>query len=323
MKTKRLQAFEKGQVKLVEEKLPELGADEILLKTIFSTISPGTELAWINHMENTPGIYPYYPGYSAVAQVKGTGKNVNNLQLGDVVVANITHDSYAITKADKVTLVDSDMDLQEVSAFRLASISLQGVRKAGIQIGDNVAVIGLGAIGNLAAQLAHVAGAGAVIGFDTVDWRRDLAAECGVVHLESDSSDEKFHNKFDVVFEATGVPAVINTALEMVKPLGTVILLGSTRGLTDAVNFYKNVHRKGVTVVGAHEMHRAKSEGDGVCHFRSHKYDEATIIKLLQAKRICIKPLINAVVKPNKAQDIYEKLLSREDHLILASFDWR
>jgi 2-desacetyl-2-hydroxyethyl bacteriochlorophyllide A dehydrogenase len=323
MKTNRLQAFEKGHVRLVEEDLPEVGSDEVLLKTIYSTISPGTELAWINHMANTPGIYPYYPGYSAVARIEEVGENVKNLKAGDVVAANISHESYSLKNADKVTLADPDMDLQEVSAFRLASISLQGVRKADIQIGDDIAVIGLGAIGNLASQLAHVAGAGTVIGFDTVDWRRNIAAYCGIMNLESNCCDEKFLNRFDVVFEATGVPAVVNAALEMVKPLGTVILLGSTRGLTDGVNFYKNVHRKGITMIGAHEMHRARSEEDRFGHFRSNKYDEATIIKLLEAKRICIKPLINALVKPIQAQDIYEKLLSKDNQMILAAFDWR
>ncbi len=322
MIAKKLESPEAGRIGLIEEEMPAPGPDEALLQALYSTISPGTELAWLNHMENTPGIYPYTPGYSACCKVLEIGSNVTNIAVGDTVCVHMRHRSYAIVPAMKCNVVPEGIDPKEASAFRLASISLQGVRKADIEIGDQVAVIGLGAIGNYAAQLSHVAGAARVSCFDFVDWRRDLAKECGLTHVEANCDGEEYESKFDVVFEATGVPSVINTALRMVKPLGRVILLGSTRGLTDGVNFYRDVHRKGVTVVGAHEVHRAKDVEDRFGHFRSNKEDEAVILNLLQEKRISLEPLISELVNPENAQSIYDRLLDRKEKLLLATFDW-
>ena len=64
MKADKICAYEKGKVRLESCEVKPPGENEVLIKTLFSTISPGTELAWLNHMENTPGEYPYYPGYS-------------------------------------------------------------------------------------------------------------------------------------------------------------------------------------------------------------------------------------------------------------------
>lgn len=106
------------------------------------------------------------------------------------------------------------------------------------------------------------------------------------------------------------------------KPLGRVVLLGSTRGNTDGVNFYRDVHRKGIAVIGAHEMHRAQDERDQFGHFRSHQRDEETIIDLLAQRRIVLEPLISENAAPECAQTIYDRLLSKKEPLMLAAFCW-
>lgn len=229
-----------------------------------------------------------------------------------MVVCNQFHCSEFITPANKCIKVRKDVGEAEASAFRLASISLQGVRKAEIQIADRVAVLGLGPIGNLAAQLAYVAGAGEVIGFDFVDWKRKIAEKCNIPLTAVSGEEEIYQDAFEVVIEATGAPQAVNTALRMVKPRGKVILLGSSRGCTDNVNFYRDVHRKGISIIGAHEMHRSKT----------NKEDEETIVSLLEQGRICTKPLISTIASPEDAQDIYEQLLGKEREIMLAVFKW-
>lgn len=320
MKANKICAYEAGKVKLEEYELLEPGVQEVLVETVFSMVSPGTELAWINHMENTPGEYPYYPGYSCCGRIREKGNGVETFHIGDIIVCNQIHCSAFVIPSVKCTKVPENVEADAASVFRLASISLQGVRKADIQIGDQVAVLGLGPIGNFAVQLAYTAGAGEVTGFDFLEWRRKLGKKCGILKVEKDG--EKYQNKFDVVIEATGVPQAVNTALKMVKPLGKVVLLGSTRGNTDHVNFYRDVHKKGIHIIGAHEMYRAKDEEDVFGHFRTHKKDEETIISLLAQKRIKSKALISETVRPEEAQNIYNRLLKKEEHLMLVAFKW-
>lgn len=320
MKANKICAYEKGKVKLENYEVVAPGEQEVLVETIFSMISPGTELAWINHMENTPGEYPYYPGYSCCGRIKETGKGVKELHTGDLIVCNQIHCSAFTINSAKCTKVSENVSVDTASAFRLASISLQGIRKADIQIGDRAAVLGLGPIGNLAAQLAYTAGAGEVVGFDFLEWKRELGKKCGILKVERDG--EKYQNDFDVIIEATGAPQAVNTALKMVKPLGRVVLLGSTRGNTDNVNFYRDVHRKGIHLIGAHEMHRARDEEDVFGHFRTHKKDEITIMNLLAQNRLNLKELISEIIKPEEAQNIYNRLLDKKEALMLAAFKW-
>lgn len=323
MKTTKIVAFAKGRVELVTEELGALRGNQVLVQTLYSAISPGTEVAWLHHMANTPGKYPYYPGYSSCGKVLETGAGVEGIKPGDTVVCRAEHWSHYIADADKCTVVPPGISPLEASAYRMASIAMQGVRKADIEIGEDVAVLGLGAVGNLASQISRVAGAGCVCAFDPVDWRRELGGTLGIDKTLSDPAAEEHKNRYDVVVEATGVASAVNTALDMVRQFGRVILLGSSRGNTDNVNFYLNVHKKGATIVGAHDSARPKHIDDRFGHFRPHIADEQVVIKLMAAKRISLLPLISEVVDARDAQSIYDRLLGKKEKLMLAAFEFR
>lgn len=321
MNSKRLVAYKKGAVCLEDFEINPPKKGEVLLEAIYSTVSPGTELAWINHMVNTPGEYPYYPGYSTCGKVLEVGEGVVNLKVGDIVVYRWMHTSHITLSADICTKVFEGTSLKDASAYRLASISLQGIRKAQIQVGDQVAVIGLGPIGNLAAQLAKVAGAGTVVGIDMVAWRRELALKCNVDEVYESADQDCLKEQFDVVIEATGAPAAINLGLKMSKKFGKLILLGSTRGVVTDVNFYLDVHRKGVTIIGAHECRRANVDDLG--NIKTSMTDERTIMLLLGQKRIRTDLLINETTDVKNAQIVYDRLLKKEEPLMLVTFQWK
>ena len=128
MRADKICAYEKGKVRLESCEVKPPGENEVLIKTLFSMISPGTELAWLNHMENTPGEYPYYPGYSCCGRIEEAGSGVRGLAAGDLVVCNQIHCSRFTTDAQKCTKIPEKINPREASAFRLASISLQGIR---------------------------------------------------------------------------------------------------------------------------------------------------------------------------------------------------
>lgn len=321
MSAKRITGYAQGKVRLEEYSPGHPTGTQVLVETVYSAISPGTELAWLYHMKNTPGEYPYYPGYSCTGRILETGPSVTGLKPGDPVAVRAPHCSCFLAESSACIPITEDL-LLSASAFRLASISLQGIRKADIQMGDLVAVIGLGAIGNFAAQLSMIAGAREVIGFELLESRRNTAAECHIPHICQDTKPE-FHNRFDSVIESTGSPSAVNTALKLVRPLGTVILLGSPRGLTEHVDFYTDVHRKGIRIIGAHESFRSSCDEDRFGHFRSNHQDEETVIHFLRQKRLLSSPLISELILPEDAQSIYERMLNKEPGLLLAAFTWK
>lgn len=107
-----------------------------------------------------------------------------------------------------------------------------GARWADVQPGAAVAVIGLGPIGLMAVDCAHVRGASVVYGIDPVAERRRIAAERGAVPLHPDDAIEAIREatagrKLPCVIEAVGVDATLDLALRLVAPRATVCAIGA------------------------------------------------------------------------------------------------
>ena len=124
--------------------------------------------------------------------------------------------------------------------------------------------------------LANMIGADdTIIGSDNIG--ADLRGQ-----LESDGAN--------VVIEATGAPALVVTAFQLAAERGRVILLGSTRGNTERVNFYRDVHRKGLHVIGGHEITRPLHENSP--GYWTQISEHQTCLALLARRRVDVKPLI-------------------------------
>ncbi|MGN7309346.1 alcohol dehydrogenase catalytic domain-containing protein, partial [Bacillus subtilis] len=145
--------------------MPPLGEKEVLVKLIYSLISPGTELAMLSGKEEWAKL-PVCPGYASVSEVIEVGQGVDHVQPGDVVFHYGHHAEYQVVSTDHVFIkVPEKLDLKWVPFTRMATVAFTSVRVSNIELGDVVGVTGLGLVGNLAAQLARLQGA-TVIGVD-------------------------------------------------------------------------------------------------------------------------------------------------------------
>ncbi|MEO8206423.1 MAG: zinc-binding alcohol dehydrogenase [Chthoniobacterales bacterium] len=313
-----------GEIAFEKISLPSLSPHEIQVETLYSVISPGTELAFLRALPNTSATYPFYPGYTACARVSAIGRDVKEFKEGQIVAAWMPHASAAVIDAKLCWPIPPHLSANEASAFRLLSIALQGVRKAQIQLGQSVAVFGLGVIGNLAGQVARNAGATHVVGIDPVVWRRDIALQCGFdATLNSSDISDSLNppEEFDVVIDATGLPEVIPQAFALTARMGRTVLLGSTRGITGGVNFYRDVHKKGLTVIGAHESIRANSEDFG--HLATHHSDGRTALQLMVAKRVATLPLLSLELPASQAKEAYSRLMDKTEKLLSVVLKWQ
>jgi 2-desacetyl-2-hydroxyethyl bacteriochlorophyllide A dehydrogenase len=106
-----------------------------------------------------------------------------------------------------------------------------GARQADIVPGSSVAVIGLGPIGLMAVDAAWVMGAHVVYAIDPVPERRAIAVATGAIALHPDVAIEAIREathgrKLDCVVEAVGADATVDLALRLVRPRGTVSVIG-------------------------------------------------------------------------------------------------
>ncbi len=113
--------------------------------------------------------------------------------------------------------------------INLASIALQGIRKARIELGEPVAVIGAGLIGLMALQLARLQGALPAISIDQDEGRLDFAAKSGadILLVANQEIGQQLAKELGgdgaaVVIEATGHPDAILSALACARPLAAL-----------------------------------------------------------------------------------------------------
>ena len=132
---------------------------------------------------------------------------------------------------DRVVAADPRLTDVQAAMVEPAAVAFHGVRRSGIRPGDLVVVLGAGPIGLLAMQCARAAGAGRVIVVDPAERRRLLAVDLGadealVPEDAAELTRTRSHDVgADVVIEASGVPTVLQSALDLARAGGTVTLL--------------------------------------------------------------------------------------------------
>jgi len=172
MLAKQIKFPSPGKIELQEFdfKTENLKATEIAMKNRYSIISAGTELEILSGKEWWAPL-PFVPGYGSVGEIIALGKDVGNFQIGDRVLTYGKHASHILSSVMTIPLPD-ELDSLRAVFTRMAAVSITAVRVSKAELGDYVAVYGLGLVGNFAAQLFTLAGC-EVIGID-ISQRRPL-----------------------------------------------------------------------------------------------------------------------------------------------------
>jgi len=192
MHGQRLIMREPRRVELEDFELDErsLCEGDLLVRHRLTAVSPGTELASFTGlaMESDTtnyGKYPFRPGYAAVGDVIAAGPGAPRVPVGTTIMHSGGHATVSLARAGSLVVpVPLGVALEDAVFARLTAISITALRLSGAEVGETVAVIGQGMIGNLAAQLFALAGL-RVLAVDPNAQRLGLAAACGL--------DERLH----------------------------------------------------------------------------------------------------------------------------------
>lgn len=209
-----------GVVSVREVEIPSPTRGEILVRTTFSGVSPGTELRSLAGQQVGTKEWPFIPGYSLAGTVAEVGDGVE-VPLGARVFAAGTerasiallwggHVGYALVSEQQVHVADPQADLAELSLVHLLAIAHHGVRMAATTPGERVAVIGLGPIGQLSARLFAPRGA-EVRAFDLRENRVEIARAAGIRAYAGGAEPDWA----DVVVDATGSPSAFSATVSV------------------------------------------------------------------------------------------------------------
>ncbi|MBI9104866.1 MAG: zinc-binding alcohol dehydrogenase [Spirochaetales bacterium] len=334
MTNKKIMFPSEGQVEVwTEEFESKPTEDEIVIKTQYSIISSGTELACLAGLESSWAAFPFNPGYSAVGTVEEKGSGISDFEVGDTVFFYGAHSAYSVINPDKTLCVKVSDGIrgEHVPFLRIATIAMAALRISDIELGDFVAVVGQGMVGNLAAQLASLQG-GEVVAFDLDAQRLEQSRSCGIRHTESfDHKDLTAVVKsithgamFSTFIEATGISKVAEKGLELIGQNGELVLLGTPRAehSTDLTPALRKVHLRStnVAIKGAHEWVYPVKE----IPFAKHSFVRNTKIamNLIRDGKLKIEPLLSHVVKPEGAKEAYEGLRTKTGGYTGVVVDW-
>ncbi len=227
-----------NEIAIQDVTLGECGADDIVCQTLYTFVSPGTELRVLGGNYSSPDDFPLIPGYSAIATVIEVGANVKGFKVGDVVsgrnpkaVPGIKgmwggqagHHVYSTKGEDRAVLLPEGGDPFDYVVAEVAAISFRGIEAARAQAGESAVVIGQGMIGSFSAAWLNDRGCRTIV-CDIDEGRLDLARKRGAaatVNMKEDSAMERLdallNGDADIVVESSGVTPGLNAALRLVR----------------------------------------------------------------------------------------------------------
>ncbi len=324
------------ETQTIDDDIGQLRPRDVLVRTRYSLISAATELACLSGSQAWFP-FPGTPGYAAVGEVLDAGAEITDVSLGDIVHFWGGHKQFNLidtTRPQSICLkAPEDLPLELAPFTRMAIIAMTSLRISNIELGDTVGVVGLGTVGNFAAQLAGLQG-GKVIGLDLNDGRVERALACGIPHaLVGDGASVAEQAReitggrgVSTLIEATGVPAALPPALPLVGRYGEVILLGTPRGvfetdLTSSVLDYIHLHGHGnITFKGAHEWRYPVARDPFVKH--SMERNSEIAMELIRSGALKVAPLHTHTLSPAEAKTAYRGLQHEKETYVGVLFDW-
>jgi L-iditol 2-dehydrogenase len=133
--------------------------------------------------------------------------------------------------ASKCHRLPDAISFEEASLVEPLAVAVHAVNLASLEKGEDIGIIGSGAVGVMTLQVAKNIGAGNIFVVDTLDYRLELAKKLGAtttINAKKENPIQRILSDggVDAVFEAVGHEETVQQAIAMVKKGGKVIVIG-------------------------------------------------------------------------------------------------
>jgi threonine dehydrogenase-like Zn-dependent dehydrogenase len=336
MKTRQLMfvAQQKAEVREVEL-AAEPGWGECRLRVTHSLISPGTELS----MYRSARTEAFAPGYTAAGVVEAGGPGFDPALVGQTVFcfpmlkdSVACHANYKIVAGGGLLpVVPAGMDAGKACFARMINVALTPFCHLDPKITGSALVVGLGLVGNLAAQIAALRGF-EVIGLDPDAARRKRAQEVGIASAIDPSAGNPVEQVKALTggrgamltINATGLASTFPAALEATAAGGELSTLGGARGTCEVnlATFLHHVQFRHVTIRGGWEMllPRQSSPADRTPSTESNLRQA---LEWLRTDKIRLGPLWTHTIQPTELPAAYAALDRADPAYLGVVVDWR
>ncbi len=240
-KAKTLYFTAPHKVEVRETALPPLQADEILVETICSAVSAGTEML-VYRGECTPAKeahdpissdlkYPLAYGYACVGRVKEMGRMINGEWRDRLVFSFQPHTSHFVAKTESLLPLPHSITPENACFLPNMETAVNLVQDGAPILGERVLVLGQGVVGLLTASLLSEFPLERLVTVDCYEVRRKASEKINKVtsvgKLGGEVPKGSFaytQDKFDLTFEASGSPSALNDAIQHTAFSGRIVI---------------------------------------------------------------------------------------------------
>ena len=304
----------KGEVVVLEEAVPELKPGEALVKIHASLISPGTEMGGVKRRRENPqpDAAPRAFGYSAageVVKVNGPSRLEPGMRVAAMGGGYASHANYGCVPVNLLMPLPDAVSYEQACYACLAATSMQAIRRAVPQLGEFGAVLGLGIVGNCAAQLARESGA-RVIAWEGVPERIAMARACGIKDIinyrETDSVEatrafaDLYGLDFAVVAFGGDAQKAFDSLVTCMKvsadghPMGRIVVVGAAKFMMNCTAAQGNidVRRSSRTGPGYHDpvWEHGADYPDAFVQFTTQR-NLREVVTLMAENRLVVTPM--------------------------------
>ncbi len=320
------------EVEVVEEPFIRPAAGKVLVETICSAISPGTEMLVYRGMwpENVPidesvealsgeFAYPLKYGYSCVGKVIELGEGVSPEWLNQLAFAFQPHQSHFTASVSDLIKVPASVSVEQAAFLPNIETAVSFILDGKPLIGSNVLVVGQGVVGLLTTSLLAQFPLHSLITADTIPFRRDKSVEMGAsVALDPDDINIKSelhkifaqNGKADLTYELSGNPAALDFAVQSTGYTGRVII-GSWYGEKKApIDLGGYFHRSKMTICSS-QVSRITPDLSGLW-----TKERRMSLALMMSSRIKPERLITHRIPIEQAENAYQLIDRHNDSTI-------
>ncbi len=306
-----------------------LAPHDVVVRTHRTLISPGTELARLRgalifDTDEPPSFPMPIVGYANIGTVLATGPETG-VKPGDRVYTMGNHATVARVDTRHMLCVPVPEGLADEDAVfaRLATVSMTTLVTTFARPGDEVAVIGLGLVGNMAAQVFQASGY-RVNAFDLSPTRREIATRAGIHAVQDGNDTARFSQRHRLIIEATGSAKALANCIDMAAPGGEIVMIGAPWG-GDA----NSVPSSQITRLLFYRFLRLRSGSEWEIPRQpmplgpgSNFENSVTALDWLDRGLLNPQPLITHRITPDQAPDAYAGLRDRPNDYLGVVIDW-
>ena len=278
-------------------------------------------------------------GYSTSGIVIEIGKNITDINVGDRVACggaqSAHHSEIDLVPRNLIVKIPENVGMPEAAFTTIGAIAMQGIRRAKGSFGETIVIIGLGLLGNLAAQISHSQGY-KIIGFDLDERRVELAKSLGIESYTLKEVDPLkkvlertggFGADAVILYVATDSSQPVNLAFDMCRQKGKVILVGVCGLQLDREKMYKKELDFLISTSygpGRYDQIYEEESIDypiGYVRWTENRNMEE-FVNLISQGKIKVKELISITFPIDEATNAYRFLESEEKPLaVLVKYD--